>query len=86
MTGSTFLSRPGRVHAAFIPAEPPRSSRLALWHRDPEVVDALESLGARGSIDVVIPGDVGVERVEVDAVFLPMAAAIDIRCPIPRRR
>ena len=77
MTGSTFLSRPGRVHAAFIPAEPPRSSRLALWHRDPEVVDALESLGARGSIDVVIPGDVGVERVEVDAVFLPMAAAID---------
>ncbi|NSC25146.1 ATP-dependent helicase [Streptomyces albus subsp. chlorinus] len=66
--------------AAFLPADPPRRSRIAFWHPDstPPALLAEDLAAESVELTVVTPGDDGVGTRTVPAVTLPVQAALPL--------
>ncbi|MFM9615665.1 DEAD/DEAH box helicase [Streptomyces niveiscabiei] len=69
------VPEPSRCHAVFVPGDPARTGRVALWRPDG---GALPPVGSAGSLRVVRPAGAGVETVEVPAVFVPAREALPL--------
>ncbi|MDL5200062.1 DEAD/DEAH box helicase [Streptomyces sp. ALI-76-A] len=61
----------------FLPGDPARTGAVAFWRPDGGVPPVVAS-GRAGDLTVVLPGEVGVERVSVPAVLLPVRAALPV--------
>jgi superfamily II DNA or RNA helicase len=69
------ISELAHCRAIFVPGDPARTGRVAFWHADGGAVPPVVS-GSVEDLDVVLPGDDGVELVRVPAVLLPVRAAL----------
>ncbi|MFJ7071383.1 DEAD/DEAH box helicase [Streptomyces sp. NPDC098781] len=69
------ISELASCHAVFVPGDPARTGRVAFWHPDGGAVPPVAS-GSVEDLEVVLPGDGGVELVRVPAVLLPVRAAL----------
>ncbi|WP_405578508.1 SNF2-related protein [Streptomyces sp. NBC_01092] len=69
------ISELARCCAVFVPGDPARTGRVAFWRADGGAVPLVAS-GSVEALDVVLPGEDGVELVSVPAVLLPLRAAL----------
>jgi hypothetical protein len=70
-------SEPARCHAVFVPADPARAGRIALWRPD-GIPPSTVGFGSAAELTVAVPGEHGIERVRVPAVLLPLRAALPV--------
>ncbi|MFF0886244.1 DEAD/DEAH box helicase [Streptomyces sp. NPDC003456] len=87
MEASSALLELTRCHAVFLPGDPPRTGRIAFWRPDgtlppvPGLSAAADPSPADPAVldlDVVTPGDEGVETTTVPAALLPVRAALPV--------
>ncbi|WP_282700181.1 DEAD/DEAH box helicase [Streptomyces sp. CC219B] len=73
----TEIPELARCCAVFVPGDPARAGRVAFWRPDGEAPPALDA-GSAEALDVVLPGDHGVEAARVPCVTLPVRAALPV--------
>ncbi|HEV7722736.1 MAG TPA: SNF2-related protein, partial [Iamia sp.] len=72
------LLEPG-VEAVFVPAQPARAGRLAVWRPDgPRAAEATAD-----TLEVVVPAGAGIRRREVPVAWVPVDEAIDVLADLP---
>ncbi|MEU2713232.1 SNF2 helicase-associated domain-containing protein [Streptomyces sp. NPDC007205] len=73
------LSELSRSCTVFLPADPPRSGRLAFWRQDGGEALPLVADGSPAELDIVMPtADGGVEPVRTPALLLPVHEALPL--------
>ncbi|QOV39989.1 DEAD/DEAH box helicase [Streptomyces ferrugineus] len=63
--------------AVFVPGDPARTGRIAFWRADGGAVPLVAS-GSVEELELVLPGDEGLQSASVPAVLLPVRAALPV--------
>ncbi|MEQ7005507.1 DEAD/DEAH box helicase [Actinopolymorpha sp. B17G11] len=71
---------PSQIEAVFVPADPPRAGRLALWHT---TGPAAGHSDVDTTIEVVVPAGSRVRRSQVPARLVPITDALDLLAAVP---
>lgn len=66
-----------RCSAVFVPGDPARTGRIAFWRPDGSAPPAVDAASVE-ELTVVVPGESGVETVDVPAALLPVRAALPV--------
>ncbi|ATL25568.1 DEAD/DEAH box helicase [Streptomyces formicae] len=77
------ISELSRCSVLFVPGDPARGGRVAFWQPDGTELPSIASNtsiteGAREELTVAVPGDDGVELVDVMALLLPVRVALPV--------
>ncbi|MEU6531298.1 SNF2-related protein [Streptomyces sp. NPDC046928] len=74
---SSDLPDPSSCHVVFLPGDPARTGRVAIWRTDGGAVPRLPH-GSAEELSVVVPGEHGVVPAKVPALLLPVRAALPV--------